>query len=170
MRGQPIFSIFLSPQKSMNPVVLLIVLALTCFGVLSSNKTLAQDFNSTTAPDPPIDSSANLTNLTVIQGQVQKVDGETATIRTPDIKPVCQPNQACPQYIIIGATFAVDLTNTIYETADGRQSSEKLEPGESVIAAGIAGPLADSPKSVAGDRPLQAWVIELVAGTAVNQQ
>jgi len=157
-------------MKYSDSLVVFMALALTSFGLLTPNKSLAQDSNSTTTPDPPIESSANLTNLTVIQGQVQKTDGETATIRTPDIKPVCQPNQACPQYIIVGATFTVDLTNTIFESPDGSQSQEKLEPGESVIAAGIAGPLPDSPKSVAGDRPLQAWVIELVAGTAINQQ
>ncbi len=96
------------------------------------------------------------TRLIAIQGKVISIEGRTATVRTPDIRPVCQPGQACPDYIIAGVTFTVDTTFALFESADGTPVSDSLTVGESVVVVGRV----DRTASASQNRVLQAQIVE----------
>ncbi|WP_375515073.1 hypothetical protein [uncultured Nostoc sp.] len=96
------------------------------------------------------------TRLIVIQGKVISIEGRTATVRTPDIRPVCKPGQPCPQYIIAGVTFTVDTTFALFESADGTLVSDSLTVGKSVVVVGRV----DRTASPLQNRVLQAQIVE----------
>lgn len=99
----------------------------------------------------------------VIQGTVIKVSGHTITIKTPDRGPNCPPGTLCPQYIILGTTFVVDIANALFEDNTGTPiSGQKLVAGDAVIVAGrkSSPPAAATGAPVPGLPTLVAQVIE----------
>ncbi len=118
-------------------------------------------------------SSPNRSSLTVIQGKITNIDGNTLTVKTPDIKPVCQPNQVCPLFIILGPTFSIDISNATFESSSGSPISETPTVGEAIIAVGKLKP--ESPPAtgtstpVTENRTIKAKVIEKIDSSLTPQ-
>ena len=101
-------------------------------------------------------------SLTVIQGKVTNIQGNTVTVKTPDIRPVCKLSVPCPLYIIAGVTFNVDISKAVFQSANGTPASNNLRVGDLIIVAGQQGPILSttilSPVPVI--RTLKAKVVE----------
>lgn len=102
--------------------------------------------------------------LSVIQGQVETIQGKIITVKTPDLPPYCPPNQVCPAIIVVGPTFTVDISRAIFQSASGSRQRQRprLKVGDSVV---VAGRLVDSLPLVlpSPDVPTQFFAAQVVS-------
>lgn len=74
----------------------------------------------------------------MIQGVVETVHGEWATVQTPPLRPYCPPGTPCSMLIIDGATYEVNVAHASYEGPGGFPTVGKIKAGQQVVIAGMA--------------------------------
>lgn len=119
-------------------------------------------------PNPP---SSNSLRLSVIQGKVTSIQGNTVTVKTPDVAPYCPPGRFCPAIIIVGPTFKVNIARATFQSPSGSPQSPKplLKVNDSVVVVGradVSTPVVISPQLTpnpsAPPKPFTAQIISKI--------
>jgi hypothetical protein len=76
----------------------------------------------------------------VIQGTITNVADNWLTVVTKSWSPSCPPGTMCPQYVIAGSTFRVNVAHAVEETYSGTSVKPGVYTGELVIVVGYEKP------------------------------